>query len=384
MIERLRPEVPAVLVPGSHDRHRCLAGRAIRVAHHGTHRLAAVQLAEGALSDGECVADPRCVRDAVLTLVYAGDLLSAEAHCAVALTRPEWRPAFTLLWARIRYLTGDCAGARAEIAGLLREPVRGAAVVWLVEILVQRDELDRAESFLANRDVGEEGPALLAARAAVHLAANRYESAVDDYLACGKGLSASRVLNPAVFAWRSRAALAALATNRVDLATALAHDELLAARRWGSPAVVGAALHPVAVLQSDDRGVDLLADAVRLLDVARTRGDQIWALYDLGLMLRERHDGGAGCANLNLADRMAEWGGYTRWSRRTRSALDNMLVPTLTKQETRVARLAAAGHSNKQIAAKLNLTVRTIEFHLSGAYRKLGISGRRELRAVLF
>ena len=383
MTERLRPEVPAVLVPGSHDRHRCLAGRAIRVAHHGAHRLAAVQLAEGALDGGDCVSDPRCVRDAVLTLVYAGDLLAAEAHCAVALTRPEWRPAFTLPWARIRYLTGDCAGAREEIAGLLCAPVRGVAMVWLVEILVQRDELGRAESFLANRDVGEEGPPMLAARAAVHLAANRYESAVDDYLACGKGLSTSLIHNPAVVAWRSRAALAALATNRVDLATALAHDELLAARRWGSPAVVGAALHPVALLQ-DDRGVDLLADAVRLLDVARARGDQLWALYDLGLMLREQHDGGAGHANLHLADRMAEWGGYTRWSRRTRSALDNLLAPTLTKQEAIVARLAAAGHSNKQIAAKLSLTVRTIEFHLSGAYRKLGISGRRELRAVLF
>jgi hypothetical protein len=40
-------------------------------------------------------------------------------------------------------------------------------------------------------------------------------------------------------------------------------------------------------------------------------------------------------------------------------------------------------HSNKQIAAKLSLTVRTVEFHLSGVYRELGISGRRELSAVL-
>ena len=56
----------------------------------------------------------------------------------------------------------------------------------------------------------------------------------------------------------------------------------------------------------------------------------------------------------------------------------------LTSREVDVLRLIARGRSNKQIAAKLSLTVRTIEFHLSGVYRKLGISGRRELRAVLF
>jgi DNA-binding CsgD family transcriptional regulator len=84
---------------------------------------------------------------------------------------------------------------------------------------------------------------------------------------------------------------------------------------------------------------------------------------------------------------LAGRGGNLRWSRRIRSALDNLLGPggntALTKQETRIARLAAAGHSNKQIAARLSLTVRTVEFHLSGVYRKLGIAGRRELGAVL-
>lgn len=371
-------------------RYRCPADQAIRLAHTGTQRLAAVQLAERALSSNECVSDARCVRHAVLALAYAGDLPSAEAHCAAAQSGADAsvRQTCTLLGARVRYLTGHCTEAHETISGLLREPLqpslRGFAVSWLVEILVQRDELDHAESFLADL---RSSPAVLAARAAVHLAADRSESAVDEYLECGRRLSKARILNPAVVAWRSRAALAALTTHRVDLAMALAHDELLAARRWGSSATVGAALHPLALLQADDHGVDLLADAVRLLDVARTRGDQIWALYDLGLMLRKRHDDGAARATLLLANRLARWGGNTRWSRRTRAVLDNLLAPVggaaLTRQEARIARLAAAGHSNKQIAAQLSLTVRTVEFHLSGAYRKLGISGRRELGAVV-
>jgi DNA-binding CsgD family transcriptional regulator len=248
---------------------------------------------------------------------------------------------------------------------------------------VQRDELGLAESLIADHDTGAE---VLAARAAVYLATDRFEPAVDEYLACGKRLSEARIVSPAVVAWRSRAALAAFATDRVDLATALAHDELVAAKRWGSPAAVGTALHPVALLQAD-RGVDLLADAVRLLDMAHARNEQIWALHDLGFILRKRQDHGAARAKLQLADRLARRGGNTRWSRRTRLALDNLLAPggvaVLTRQEARIARLATAGHSNKQIAAKLSLTVRTVEFHLSGVYRKLGISGRRELSAVL-
>lgn len=399
-------DVPAAVIPGarSPDGYRCPADQAIQVAHSGTYRVEAVQLAERALSGGHCATDPKCFRHAVLTMVYAGDLMSAEMHCAEALRRVEWRAdgpvrqAFTLLQARIRYLTGDCAGAQERLSRLLGGPVhpglRSPAAAWLVEALVQRDELGRAEALLAEHGLLESAgaqipdrAAVLAARAAVHLAAERFQPAVDEYLECGKQLSESRIVNPAVVAWRSRAALAALATHRVDLALALAHDELVAARRWGSPAAVGAALHPVAMLQTDDRGAELLADAVRLLDVARARNEQIWALYDLGLMLRKRQNNGAARAKLELAGNLARRGGNTRWSRLTRSALNRLpafgRTAALTKQEARIARLAAAGHSNKEIAAKLCLTVRTVEFHLSGAYRKLGISGRRELGAVL-
>ncbi|HSV66915.1 MAG TPA: AAA family ATPase [Mycobacteriales bacterium] len=51
----------------------------------------------------------------------------------------------------------------------------------------------------------------------------------------------------------------------------------------------------------------------------------------------------------------------------------------LTAQEQRVARLAAAGHSNKAIAGRLSLSVKTIEYHLAQVYTKLGITSRRQL-----
>jgi DNA-binding CsgD family transcriptional regulator len=51
----------------------------------------------------------------------------------------------------------------------------------------------------------------------------------------------------------------------------------------------------------------------------------------------------------------------------------------LTAQEQRVARLAAAGHSNNAIAAQLSLSSKTIEYHLAQVYTKIGINSRRQL-----
>ncbi len=55
----------------------------------------------------------------------------------------------------------------------------------------------------------------------------------------------------------------------------------------------------------------------------------------------------------------------------------------LTPAERQTALLAAAGRPNRDIAAELSLSVRTVESYLSNAYEKLGIDGRRELAAAL-
>jgi DNA-binding NarL/FixJ family response regulator len=55
----------------------------------------------------------------------------------------------------------------------------------------------------------------------------------------------------------------------------------------------------------------------------------------------------------------------------------------LTSGELRVAELAADGLTNREIAEKLYVTVRTVESHLSNAYRKLGAQTRTELAVQL-
>ena len=54
-------------------------------------------------------------------------------------------------------------------------------------------------------------------------------------------------------------------------------------------------------------------------------------------------------------------------------------MPIITDRETEVLRLVAQGYSNKEIAARLELSTKTIEVHKANAMRKIGLTGRIEL-----
>ncbi len=56
-------------------------------------------------------------------------------------------------------------------------------------------------------------------------------------------------------------------------------------------------------------------------------------------------------------------------------------LPGLTAQELRVARLVASGLSNREAAARLYLSPKTVEYHLASVFAKLGVSHRHELAA---
>ena len=53
--------------------------------------------------------------------------------------------------------------------------------------------------------------------------------------------------------------------------------------------------------------------------------------------------------------------------------------PRTSDRENEVLRLMALGHSNKEIASDLNVSVKTIEVHKSNAMRKLGLAGRTDV-----
>ena len=53
----------------------------------------------------------------------------------------------------------------------------------------------------------------------------------------------------------------------------------------------------------------------------------------------------------------------------------------LTPQELAVARLVVSGMTNREIATELMISTKTVEYHLSNVYAKLGVRSRSELRA---
>ncbi|MDR9371851.1 helix-turn-helix transcriptional regulator, partial [Conexibacter sp. JD483] len=55
----------------------------------------------------------------------------------------------------------------------------------------------------------------------------------------------------------------------------------------------------------------------------------------------------------------------------------------LTPSERRIARLAALGLTNAEIAAEAVVVPKTVQFHLTNVYRKLGVAGRDQLGPAL-
>jgi DNA-binding CsgD family transcriptional regulator len=91
-------------------------------------------------------------------------------------------------------------------------------------------------------------------------------------------------------------------------------------------------------------------------------------------------DGAHRCGAVALADRAADELRATGARPRRRSLTGR---DALTAAERRVAALAAAGHSNRQIAQELFITIATVETHLRRVYRKLGVDGRAGLAGAL-
>lgn len=107
----------------------------------------------------------------------------------------------------------------------------------------------------------------------------------------------------------------------------------------------------------------------------------------LGQVQRRRRHKQAAQASLREAVETFERLGAPLWERRARAELDRLSATSpgaeLTAGERRVAERAAAGLSNKQIAAELFIAPKTVEMTLSSVYRKLGIRSRAGLFAAL-
>jgi DNA-binding CsgD family transcriptional regulator len=97
-------------------------------------------------------------------------------------------------------------------------------------------------------------------------------------------------------------------------------------------------------------------------------------------------------AQLRSAIEAFEGVGAELWAKRARGELnatgesarkrDASTIDDLTPQELRIAQLVAAGASNRDAAAQLFVSPKTVEYHLRKVFLKLGLSSRIELARV--
>jgi DNA-binding NarL/FixJ family response regulator len=110
-------------------------------------------------------------------------------------------------------------------------------------------------------------------------------------------------------------------------------------------------------------------------------------LLHLGRVQRRRKQRKAAREALQQSGEIFERLGAALWAEKARSELARTHVrqapDQLTPSEVQVARLAAAGLRNREIADRLFLSPRTVEANLARAYRKLGIRSRAELGAAI-
>lgn len=219
------------------------------------------------------------------------------------------------------------------------------------------------------------------ARGAAQVGVEQFGAAVRTYLECGELLAEAGVDSSEVIRWRPAAVETLLRLGRSAEAGRLAEENLERALLVGTDGAIGFARYVVALTRPRCERESLLVEAVSRLQDAGQLLDEAFAQYELGKVL---HKGAADC-HLLRAIQLADDCGARPLGERARALAGPSLgtLGGLTAQERKVARLVAAGLSNPEIAKQLFLARRTVEFHLSGVYRKLGLTGRHDLTQLL-
>jgi DNA-binding CsgD family transcriptional regulator len=155
-------------------------------------------------------------------------------------------------------------------------------------------------------------------------------------------------------------------------------------RRWAL-AVAGRCRGLLAAARGElDAALAALEEAASLHDDVPVPFDRARTLLALGVVRRRARRRRDARVALDEASAELERLGAALWLERARAELGRLggRLPSdggLTPSERRVAALVAQGRTNREAAAELVLSEKTVESHLSSVYRKLGVRSRSEL-----
>jgi len=291
---------------------------------------------------------------------------------------------------------GDVAGAASlvEEANALAEATDGRIVPPYGELTVaafrgREDELTRSvatrtEEF--RRD--GEGMGLTLSLWATALLRNGLARYDDAFAAAEQGSEDPHEL------WFSNFALielieAAARTGRDDRAQEALEILSTSSGASGTPWALGVEARSRALLARGDDAEKLYRDAIDRLEPTRLRVDLARARLLYGEWLRRERRRLDAREHLRIAFDFFSDSGMEAFAERARIELRATgerarkrtvdTVDQLTPQEAHVARLAAQGHTNREIAAELFISPSTVEYHLRKAFRKLDVKSRTQL-----
>ncbi|MFB0614760.1 AAA family ATPase [Streptomyces sp. AGS-58] len=328
----------------------------------------------------------------------AAEACDALLECALERRATTWQALLGSIRAEIALLQGDVtAASRGALAALgnLAAPSWGVLIglplATAISAHTAMGSYAEAEELL-RLDVPEPmyrtvfGIQYLRARGHHHLATGRPFAALGDFETCGRLLREGNPNLQKGIPWRSDLALANLRIGKARTAREWAEEQLRLPGGHSSRARAMALRLLAATCKPHRRG-SLLRESIDLLKACGDRyalsqayADLSAAHYELGEYARAR-----------LVARQAAREAETC---RIESPVDAHLLEDparpeaaeseggpaiLSDAECRVAGLAALGYTNREISARLHVTISTVEQHLTRVYRKLNVASRSEL-----
>ncbi|GLF98813.1 AAA family ATPase [Streptomyces yaizuensis] len=310
--------------------------------------------------------------------------------------------------ARISLAEGKLPDAADRFARCLEElsrfgtaphnPVRLGVVGAFADVLLDTGDEPAARELLRDHlgagplPTGPQYVPVLLARSRLRLAAGDPAGASHDAEEAGKRVESAGIAAGAL-PWRSQASALMRELGRLPLARRWAEEQVALTARAGSDRDRGEALHVLGAALGGEEGAGRLREAVTLLEGCGARLQLARALFELGSLAAGGPRWEEAGRTLGRALPLAEQCGATPLALRIRDRLASLdgespervalrAASRLTTRERQVLVAALRGGTNTVLATDLHITRRTVEIHLTNAYRKLGIQGRTDFGTV--